>query len=76
LEAVAMRTLLGWVFKFGVLGLVYLGMTSGVKIKLPDTVLGYQVPNAAQQWVDRNAQIADYGRQTKAGFKAIGDMIK
>ena len=71
-----MRTLMGWIFKLGVLGLIYAGMTSGVKIKLPETVLGYKVPDTAQQWVDRNAQIADYGRQTQAGFKAIGDAIR
>ena len=71
-----MRTLIGWAFKLSVLGLLYVGMTSGVKIKLPESVLGYKVPDAAQQWVDRNAQIADYGRQTQAGFKSIGDAIK
>ena len=71
-----MRTLMGWMIKLSVLGLVYAAMTSGVKIKLPETVMGYKVPDTAQQWVDRNAQIADYGRQTKAGFKAIGDAIK
>jgi hypothetical protein len=71
-----MRTLMGWVFKLGVLGLIYAGMTSGVKVKLPETVLGYKVPESAQQWVDRNGQIAEYGRQTQAGFKSIGDMLK
>ncbi len=71
-----MRTLIGWGFKLGMVGLLYVGMTSGVKIKLPDTVLGYKVPNTAQQWVDRNAQIADYGRQTQAAFKSIGDVLK
>ena len=71
-----MRTLMRWVIKLSIVGLIYAGISSGVKIKLPETVLGYKVPDSAQQWVDRNAQIADYGRQTQAGFKAIGDAIK
>ena len=71
-----MRTLMGWMIKLSVLGLIYAAMTSGVKIKLPDTVLGYKVPEAAQQWVDRNGQITEYGRQTQAAFKSIGDSIK
>ena len=38
-------------------------MTSGIMIKLPDEILGYKVPAGAQQWVDRNAQIGEYGKQ-------------
>lgn len=65
--------LIGWAVKLGALGLVYLGMTSGVHIKLPEEILGYKVPASAQQWVDRNAQIASYGQQTQASFKNIAD---
>ncbi len=71
-----MRVLVRWGFKLALVGLVYAGLTSGVKVKLPETVLGYKVPDSAQQWVDRNAQISEYGRQTQAGFKAIGDAFK
>ena len=70
-----MRFLLGWIFKIGCLGLVYLGMTSGLRIKLPEEILGYKVPGAAQQWVDRNAQIGDFGKQTQAGFTSISDSL-
>jgi hypothetical protein len=70
-----MRFLLGWTFKLGALGLVYLGMTSGMHIKLPDEILGYKVPSSAQQWVDRNAQIGQYGQQTQASFKNIADSL-
>ena len=70
-----MRFLLGWIFKIGCLGLVYLGMTSGLRIKLPEEILGYKVPGAAQQWVDRNAQIGEYGKQTQAGFNSISDSL-
>jgi hypothetical protein len=69
----SMRLLLGWTFKLGALGLVYLGLTSGVHIKLPEEILGYKVPSSAQQWVDRNAQIGQYGQQTQASFKNIAD---
>jgi hypothetical protein len=70
-----MRTLVGWMFKLGFLGLIYVGMTSGVRIQLPDEILGYKVPASAQQWVDRNAQIGEYGKQTKASFEGIADSI-
>jgi len=70
-----MRLLLGWTFKLGALGLVYLGLTSGVHIKLPEEILGYKVPSSAQQWVDRNAQIGEYGKQTEASFKTIADSL-
>jgi hypothetical protein len=71
-----MRFLLGWTVKLGALGLIYLGMTSGFRIQLPDEVLGYRVPTGAQQWVDRNAQIGEYGKKTEASFKAIADSFK
>jgi hypothetical protein len=68
-----MRTLLGWAIKLSVLGLVYVGLTSGVRIKLPEEVLGYRVPAEAQQWVDRNAQLGEYGQKTQASFQSISD---
>ena len=71
-----MRFLLSWALKLGFLAAIYFGMTSGYKIKLPEQVLGYKIPDTAQQWVDRNAQISEYGKQTKAGFEAIGQQLK
>ncbi len=71
-----MRFLFGWALKISLAGVVYLGLTSGFKVKLPEEVLGYKVPAAAQEWVDRNAQIGAYGKQSQAGFKAIGDQLK
>ena len=71
-----MRFLLGWALKVAFIGAIYFGMTSGYKIKLPEQVLGYKVPDTAQQWVDRNAQITEYGKQTKAGFETLGQQLK
>ena len=71
-----MRTLVGWAIKLSCLGIAYVALTSGVKIKLPEEVLGFKVPQGAQQWVDRNAQIGEYGKQTQAGFKSISDSFK
>ena len=71
-----MRFLLGWALKLSIVGVIYVGMTSGFKVKLPEEVLGYKVPATAQQWVDRNAQISEYGKQTKSGFETIGTMLK
>ena len=39
-----MRFLIGWALKLSLVGVVYLGMTSGFKVKLPEEVLGYKVP--------------------------------
>jgi hypothetical protein len=44
-----------------------------VRIKLPEEILGYRVPGEAQQWVDRNAQIGEFGKQTQAGFNQINE---
>ena len=71
-----MRFLVGWALKLSVVGVIYLGMTSGFKVKLPEEVLGYKVPAVAQEWVDRNAQIGAYGNQAQAAFKTIGDNLK
>ncbi len=71
-----MKTLFGWGIKLGLLGLVVATMTGNLKVKLPETVLGYEVPREAQQWVDRHAQITDLGTKTTAGFKGIADSIR
>ncbi len=71
-----MRTLLGWSIKLSIGGLLYVAMTSGMGLKLPKTILGYTVPDSAQQFVDRTSQIADFGKQTQVGFKGIGDALK
>ncbi|SKA34007.1 hypothetical protein SAMN02745126_05452 [Enhydrobacter aerosaccus] len=70
-----MRTILGWSVKLSIAGLLYVALSSG-SVHLPETVLGYRVPDSARQWVDRNAQIADFGRQTQASFKGLADAIK
>ncbi len=74
-ELEARMRLVGWVVKLAALGLVYVGMTSGLHVTLPDEILGYKVPATAQQWVDRNAQIGEYGKQTKASFQNISDSL-
>ena len=71
-----MRTLLGWIFKASFVGVLYLGVTSGMQVKLPESILGFKVPDQAQQFVDRTAQIADFGKQTQNGFKGIADSLK
>ena len=71
-----MRTLLGWIFKASFLGVLYLAVTSGMQVKLPETVMGFKVPDQAQQWVDRTSKIVEYGQQTQSGFKGISDAFK
>jgi len=71
-----MRFILGWTFKLAFLGVMYLGFTGGLQMKLPETVLGYKVPEGAQQFIDRNAKIAAYGQQTQSAFKSIAAGLK
>ena len=71
-----MRFLLGWTVKLGFLAAVYLVMTGTVRVQLPETVLGYQVPQQAREWAERNSQISDIGIKTQAGFKSIADGLK
>jgi hypothetical protein len=71
-----MKFILGWTFKLAFVGVVYLGFTSGFHVQLPATVLGYKVPESAQQFVDRSSKIADFGQQTQTGFKSIAAGLK
>ena len=71
-----MNSLFGWALKLSLVGLAYVVMTSGFKIKLPEEILGYKVPESAQRFVDRGSQIADIGQKTQSGFKGIADSFK
>jgi len=71
-----MRFLLGWTVKLGFLAVVYLTMTGNLKVQLPETILGFEVPTPARQWVDRNNQINDIANKTQTGFKQISDSFK
>jgi hypothetical protein len=71
-----MRFLLGWTVKLGFLAAVYLVMTGSLKVQLPETVLGYEVPAEARRWVDRHGEISDLAGKTQTGFKQISDSLK
>lgn len=70
-----MRFLLNWSIKLSLAGVLYIAATTGSSLKLPETILGFKVPESARQWVNRNADIAAIGEQTTANFKAIGDSL-
>jgi hypothetical protein len=71
-----MRILLRWTLKLTFLCLVYLGVTGAINVKVPDTIMGYKVPDSARQFVERTSKIADYGQQTQNGFKNIANSFK
>jgi hypothetical protein len=71
-----MRFLLGLAAKLGLLTVIGLVLTGNLRVQLPATMLGYEVPEPARQWVDRNAQIGDIAARTEAGFKQISDSFK
>ena len=71
-----MRFLFGWTIKLGFLAVVYLAMTGNLRLQLPESVMGYEVPPLARQWVDRGAQINDIAGKTQSGFKQISDSFR
>ncbi len=71
-----MKFILGWTFKLAFVGVLYLGFSSGFHVQLPETVMGYKVPESAQQFVDRTTKIADFGQQTEVGFKSMAAGLK
>ena len=71
-----MRFLLGWPVKLGFLGMSYLAVTGNLQFQLPETVLGYEVPAEARQWVERNAQVSDIAGKTETGLKQISDSLR
>ena len=71
-----MRFLLRWTLKLTFLCLVYLGVTGAIDVKLPDTIMGYKVPDSAHQFVEHTSKIADIGQQTESGFKNIANSFK
>jgi hypothetical protein len=71
-----MRFLLGWLFKLGFLGMAYLAVTGSLPFKLPDSMLGYEVPPEVRQWVERNAQIDDLAAKTEASLKQLSARLR
>lgn len=41
-----MRFMLGWLFKFALVGMAYLALTGSYKVPLPETVMGHKVPGS------------------------------
>lgn len=71
-----MRFLLGWGIKLGLLGVAYLALTGGLSLKLPQTVMGYEVPREVQQWAERGNGLGDLAEKAQAGVKTLVDRIK
>lgn len=71
-----MRFLLGWGFKFGLLGVAYLALTGGLSLKLPQTVMGYEVPREAHQWAERANGLGELTDKAQAGVKTAVDRLK
>lgn len=71
-----MRFLLGWGFKLGLLAIAYLALTGGLSLKLPQTVLGYEVPREAHQWAERANGLNELGDKAQSGVKTIVDRVK
>jgi hypothetical protein len=68
-----MRTLTRWAIKLSIAGVLYIAMTHGTRLKLPETIVGFQVPPAAQQLLDQGSDIAGLGDQGAAGLQGIAD---
>jgi hypothetical protein len=69
-----MRFLLGWALKISCAGLIYFGVTGGFgDIKVPDTVMGYKVPDSVKRQLESANKIKELGADTTSGFKKIAD---
>ena len=69
-----MRFLLGWALKLSFVGLIYFGVTGGFgDIKVPETVMGYKVPEGVKRQLESASKIKELGADTTAGFKKIAD---
>ncbi len=71
-----MRFLFGWALKLAFVGLIYAGVSGAIPMQLPDTILGYQLPDAAKRLAGSGGQIQDIAGKTQAGFKGIADSLK
>ncbi|MDP2333252.1 MAG: hypothetical protein Q8M19_21420 [Reyranella sp.] len=71
-----MRFIFGWTLKLAFVGFIYAGVTGAIPMHLPDTILGYELPDAAKRFVGSGGQIQDIAGKTQAGFKSIADSLK
>lgn len=71
-----MRSVLGWTLKLAFAGLIYAGVSGMIPLKVPDTILGFQVPEAAKRFAGSGGQIQEIAGKTQAGFKNIADSFK
>ncbi len=71
-----MRTLFGWGIKLAFVGLIYAGVSGAIPFTLPDTIFGYQVPDAAQRFAGAGGQLQEIAGKTQAGFKGIANSLK
>jgi hypothetical protein len=70
-----MGKLLGWMVKLSVLGVIGAVVTGNLEVKVPETVMGYKVPESVKQQLESASKIKEYGADTTAGFKKISDAI-
>jgi hypothetical protein len=47
-----------------------------IPMQLPDTILGFQVPDAAKRFASNGVQIQELAGKTQAGFKGVADSFK
>jgi hypothetical protein len=71
-----MRTLFGWGIKLAFVGLIYAGVSGAIPLTLPDTIFGYQVPDAAKRFAGAGGQLQEIADKTQTGFKGIADSLK
>jgi hypothetical protein len=71
-----MRFLLGWAFKLGFVGAAYLALTGNLQLKLPDSMLGYEMPPLAKQWAERVSRINDLENSGENGLRQISDRLR
>ena len=66
-----MRFLLNWSIKLSMAGVLYVAVSTGASMKLPDTILGFKVSQATQQSANSNSEMAALGDKTTNGFSNV-----
>ena len=69
-----MRFFFDWTARLTFLAAIYLAFTGNLQVRLPDTVMGYEVPSQARQWVGGSS--SDLSSKAQSGFKQLSDNFR
>jgi hypothetical protein len=51
-------------------------VTGNLQLRLPESILGYEMPPQLRQWAERAARVDDLENGTESGLRRISDSLK